>query len=80
MITIHTPEFTHWKDQCKTINSTAYFRTVGEHGWHSFENIDNELTIVPQDGPCWTDAAQTGENRRYLIGKFNHNTNTGKFY
>ena len=59
----------------------ACARTTGEHGWSTLGGDGNGPTLTPRpDGPHYTDVSSRAYSSQHLVGSFNHNTNTGKYF
>ena len=59
----------------------AVCRHTGEYGWRRLDIDNSRPALVAQDGGAfYTDVSSKSYSPQWLIGKFDHVTNTGKYF
>ena len=75
------PGYEAWMEKIKAKYPDAYGRTTGQHGWSRLGGDGNGPTLTPHmSGPFYTDVSAESYSRQWLVGTYNHNTDTGKIF
>jgi len=68
-----------WLAAIKAKWPDAYPRTTGEYGWSTLGCDDKGPTLTPHmSGPHYTDVSARSYSQQYLIGSFDHTSNTAR--
>jgi hypothetical protein len=74
-------KFEAWFTKLKELYPDAVARNHGAYGWSELGADDNGPTLTPHDlSPHYTTASSQTYSSLYLLGEFNHNTNTGEYF
>jgi hypothetical protein len=75
------PGYEAWFAAIKAKYPDAYGRTSGEYGWTELSCNDKGPTLTPRmSGPYWTDVSSRSYSQQYLVGKYDHVSDTGKLF
>lgn len=70
-----------WMEKIKAKYPDAYGRTTGQHGWNRLGGDGNGPTLTHEiTGPFYTDVSSESYSRQWLVGTYDHNTDTGKIF
>lgn len=70
-----------WFEKIKAKYPDAYARTTGENGWSTLGFDNKGPTLTPHaSGPHYTDVSSASYSTQWLVGTFDHTSNTGKYF